>query len=83
MGARRLKVIDVARELELNRSTIDLLYKDEAKRIDLEALDKLCHFFECTPNEILNFSKNNEKREEWVLFSYLYIRKEILSLICP
>jgi putative transcriptional regulator len=64
MGARRLKVIDVARELELNRSTIDLLYKDEAKRIDLEALDKLCHFFECTPNEILNFSKNNEKREE-------------------
>ena len=56
MGAKRLKVIDVARELGLNRNAIDLLYKDEAKRIDLDALDKLCNFFECTPNEILNYT---------------------------
>ncbi|HEY9018996.1 helix-turn-helix transcriptional regulator [Thiomicrospira sp.] len=56
MGARRLKVIDVARELDLNRNTIDLLYKDEAKRVDLDALDKLCQFFECTPNDILKFT---------------------------
>ena len=58
MGARRLKVIDVARELDLNRNTIDLLYKDEAKRIDIEALDKLCKFFECTPNDILRFTND-------------------------
>ncbi len=55
MGSRRLKVIDVAREIDVNRSSIDLLYNNEAKRIDLETLDKLCKFFDCTPNEILNF----------------------------
>jgi len=56
MGSRRLKVIDVAREIDVNRSSIDLLYNNEAKRIDLETLDKLCKFFDCTPNEILNFT---------------------------
>lgn len=55
MGAKRLKVIDVARELNLNRNTIDLLYKNEAKRIDLDALNKLCDFFKCTPNDILKY----------------------------
>ncbi|WP_044413912.1 helix-turn-helix domain-containing protein [Thiomicrospira microaerophila] len=63
MGARRLKVIDVARELELNRNTIDLLYKDEAKRIDLEALDKLCNYFSCTPNDILNYTPLSKQSE--------------------
>jgi putative transcriptional regulator len=48
--------IDVAREIDVNRSSIDLLYNNEAKRIDLETLDKLCKFFDCTPNEILNFT---------------------------
>lgn len=56
MGSKRLKVIDVAREIGVNRNAIDLLYKDEAKRVDVEVLDKLCKFFKCTPNEILVFT---------------------------
>jgi putative transcriptional regulator len=57
MGERRVKVIDVARAIGVNRNAIDLLYKDEAKRIDLEVLGKLCDFFECTPNDILKYTK--------------------------
>lgn len=57
MGARRLKVIDVARELKINRNSIDLLYKNEAKRVDIEVLNKLCLFFDCMPNDILKFEK--------------------------
>ncbi|QCU91005.1 helix-turn-helix domain-containing protein [Thiomicrorhabdus sediminis] len=60
MGSRRLKVIDVARELGVNRSSIDLLYNNQAKRVDLETLDKLCKFFECTPNDILNFTNEDK-----------------------
>lgn len=56
MGSKRLKVIDVAREIEVNRNAIDLLYKDEAKKVDIEVLDKLCKFFKCTPNDILEFT---------------------------
>lgn len=62
MGERRLKVIDLARELGIKRNAIDLLYKNEAKRVDIELLNQLCNFFECTPNEILQYT-NDEKTE--------------------
>ncbi|AZR81092.1 helix-turn-helix domain-containing protein [Thiomicrospira sp. S5] len=62
MGERRMKVIDVARELGIKRNAIDLLYKDESKRIDIDLLDQLCDLFGCTPNDILHYEKseNNE-----------------------
>jgi putative transcriptional regulator len=60
MGSKRLKVIDVAREIEVNRSSIDKLYNNQAKRIDLETLDKLCKFLDCTPNDILSFTNEDK-----------------------
>ena len=60
MGSQRLKVIDVAREIGVNRNSIDLLYKDEAKRIDTDTLDRLCKFFKCTPNDILLFDPEDK-----------------------
>lgn len=53
MGERKMKVMDVARETGLNRNTVTLLYKETAQRIDLEAIDKLCDFFECEVGELL------------------------------
>lgn len=60
MGSKRLKVIDVAREIDVNRSSIDKLYNNQAKRIDLETLDKLCSFLDCTPNDILNYTHEDK-----------------------
>jgi putative transcriptional regulator len=60
MGSKRLKVIDVAREIGVNRNAIDLLYKDEAKKVDIEVLDKLCKYFKCTPNDILVFEPEDK-----------------------
>lgn len=57
MGEKKLKVIDVARETGLNRNTITLLYKETAKRIDFEALDVLCDYFDCNVSDILEFEK--------------------------
>jgi putative transcriptional regulator len=58
MGRDKLKVIDVARELGVHRNTITLLYKEEAKRIDLETLEKLCELFKCDISDILYIDKN-------------------------
>lgn len=57
MGERKMKVMDVARETGLNRNTITLLYKETAKKVDLEAIDKLCEFFDCEVGEL--FEKVN------------------------
>lgn len=48
MGTKKMKVSDVAREVGVHRNTITLLYNEEAKRIDLDTLEKLCKLFECS-----------------------------------
>jgi putative transcriptional regulator len=46
MGERKLKISDVARETGLHRNTVTLLYQETATRVDLEAIDALCRYFQ-------------------------------------
>ena len=55
MGREKMKIIDVAKAIEENRSTITKLYKENAVRVDLPVLDKLCKLFNCEVGEILEF----------------------------
>lgn len=55
MGREKMKVIDVARALNIHRNTVTLLYSEEAKRIDLETLNGLCRLFKCTPNDLFEY----------------------------
>jgi putative transcriptional regulator len=57
MGERKLKIADVARDLDVHRNTITLLYHEKAKRIDFEVLDKLCKYFDCQVGDIIEFKK--------------------------
>lgn len=47
MGERKMSVSDVARETGLHRNTVTLLYKETAKQVDIETIDKLCELFDC------------------------------------
>lgn len=55
MGERKMKISDVLRETGLSRNTVTLMYKETAQKIDIEALDKLCHLFQCEVGELLEF----------------------------
>lgn len=55
MGERKLKIVDVARATQLHRNTVTLLYKEEASRIDLEAIDRLCEFFQCEVGDLFEY----------------------------
>ncbi len=55
MGQRKLKIADVAREINENRNTISLLYHETAKRIDFDVLDKLCRYFDCTVADLIEY----------------------------
>ena len=57
MGERKLKVMDVARETGLHRHTITSLYKETAQRVELDAVEKLCIFFECEVGDMLELVK--------------------------
>lgn len=56
MGERKLKISDVARDTGLHRNTVTLLYQETATRVDLEAVDSLCRYFNVSVGELFEFS---------------------------
>ena len=53
MGERKLKIVDVANATGLHRNTVTLLYNETAARVDLDAVDRLCTFFNVSVGELL------------------------------
>jgi len=52
MGERKVRVADVARDTGLHRNTVTLLYKETATQVDLEAIDRLCEYFDCAVGDL-------------------------------
>lgn len=61
MGERKMRISDVMRETDLSRTTVTLLYKETALKVDLEALDKLCSLFNCELNQLLEHIPANSR----------------------
>lgn len=55
MGEKRLKISDITKDTGINRGTITRLYHETAKRVELDVLDKLCGYLECSVDELLEF----------------------------
>ena len=57
MGEKRLKIADVARDTGINRGTITRIYNEEATRIELEVVEKLCEYLEIGVGELYDIVK--------------------------
>lgn len=55
MGEKKMKVIDVARATGIHRNMITLLYAEEAERVQLKDLEKLCVLFKCRVGDLLEY----------------------------
>ena len=55
MGERKLNISDVARDTGLHRNTITLLYQETATRVDIEAIDALCRYFNVSVGDLFEF----------------------------
>ena len=60
LGERRLKIAELSRETEIPRNALTLLYRDEASRIDVATIDKLCAFFECEVGDLLEYLPDSD-----------------------
>jgi putative transcriptional regulator len=54
-------LVDVARETDMHRNTITLLYNETATRVDLETIDRLCRFFRCSVSDLFEFIEIESK----------------------
>lgn len=59
MGRDKLKIADVARATGLSRSTLSALYQEDAVRIEIETINKLCQLFRCEVGELLEFVRKD------------------------
>lgn len=48
MGQKKLKIAELARDTGIHRNSITLLYKEQASRVELEVVEKLCRYFNCS-----------------------------------
>ncbi len=55
MGERKLKISDVARDTGLHRNTITLLYQETSARVDIDAMDKLCQYFNIEVGQLFEY----------------------------
>ncbi|WP_321276910.1 helix-turn-helix transcriptional regulator [Thiomicrorhabdus indica] len=53
-----MKIADVARETGLHRNTITLLYKEEASRVELDTVEKLCRLFNCSVCDLFQIEES-------------------------
>ena len=60
MGEKKLKISDVARDTGLHRNTITLLYQETATRVDLDAVNGLCRYFDVSVGELFEYQPDPE-----------------------
>jgi putative transcriptional regulator len=62
LGEKKLKIADVARDIDVHRGTITRLYQETASRIELDVIDRLCRYLGCTVGELFEYQENEEKK---------------------
>lgn len=55
MGEKKVRISDVARETGLHRGIVTLLYEETAQRIDVNAMNALCKYFDCKIEELFEY----------------------------
>lgn len=60
MGEKKVRVADVALETGLHRNMLTLLYKETAQRVELEAIEKLCRYFNVSVGELFEVTGQDD-----------------------
>ena len=58
MAKKRINISELHRETGVSRTLLTLMHKNEVSRVDIESLNVLCEFFECTVSDLLTYEKS-------------------------
>lgn len=61
MGSKRINKAELARMAGLSYDTVLNLYNDINVGIEFDTLNKLCWALECTPNDILVYTPDEDR----------------------
>ena len=59
MGKHKLTIAKLTEKVELSRPTISALYHEKVSRIDFDTIEKLCKFFNCKIEDLIEYIPDN------------------------
>lgn len=57
LGKRKMNQRELARRTGIRPNTINAMYHETIKRLEVEQLDKLCEALDCQPSDLLSHEK--------------------------
>ncbi|EDT14993.1 helix-turn-helix domain-containing protein [Clostridium perfringens] len=57
LGERLIKITEISERTGVSRTTLTNLYYKRSKSISFDVLNKLCEFFDCSIEDIIEFKK--------------------------
>ncbi|MBU6993585.1 MAG: helix-turn-helix transcriptional regulator [Ferrovum myxofaciens] len=60
MGERKLKIADLARDLNVNRGSIGRMYHETTEKVDVDLLNSLCGYFKCGIADLMEYTPAGE-----------------------
>lgn len=64
LGAKRLKMTEVARRTGIGKTTLLRLYHDRAEGIRFDVLARLCKALDCQPGDLLVYMPDDNQKGE-------------------
>ncbi|NUF17401.1 helix-turn-helix domain-containing protein [Acinetobacter lactucae] len=59
LAERKMRVADLIRGTNINKTTLHKLYNGEQTRIDLETMDRICHYLDVQVGDLFVFEKGH------------------------
>ncbi len=60
LGKKRINKAELSRLSGVSYSSVKKIYYNKTKGIEFETLNKLCNFLECTPNDLFEFTPDED-----------------------
>jgi len=57
LAERKMRVADLIRGTNINKTTLHKLYNEELTRIDLDTVDRICNFLDIQVGDLFVFEK--------------------------
>lgn len=63
MGERKLKIADLSRDTGINRGTATRLYYETSERVEIDVINSLCQYFNCSVGDIFEYVPDSNENE--------------------
>ena len=67
LGEKRITQAKLARQTGIRPSTISNIYNEMTERLNIEYLDRICEYLDCSITDLIEYIPNKQKKTEQFL----------------